>query len=421
MLSGAIFYLKAGEDNLKRRGYLGVSFLCLLFAFCSKENAVMAIGLFFLADIFSSRDNGSAKEVLKLSLKKIQPFFLLFACYILARMTFLNFMPNVYLSSFSTPLVERVLVFFSMVTDYFRLIFVPLHLHMEHTVYAVRSLFEPKVFIGFAIVVSFFTLIISQWKKRPEISFGLLWFLIAYSPNANLFMPNTNLFGEHWLYLSLPGFFLALFCVSEEYLYKKSRLFLTVAVFLLSACVGWISFLTVNRNLDWETPIGIMEQTHKEEPKKVQAAIVLGSLYRDNGEYRKALEIYDEAVKEEANNFMVYAERADLYKKLGDQAMMIADMERSCQASIIYSPSFDALLSHYQKNGEFDKAEALLNRRRSEEKDPKIIFYTDLRLVSLSVAKRDRALIKTYLSLADEDEREYQKGWFYQFQRWLIL
>ncbi len=417
MLSGTIFYLKAEENEIKRRGYLGVSWICLLLAFFSKENSVMMLGLLFLADFFFSNKNEIFKERLKKSAEKITPFFLLFACYIVARTTFLNFMPNVYLSSFSTPFIERVLVFFSTITDYFRLIFVPLHLHMEHTVYEVRSLFESKAFIGFTLIASFFALIISQWKKRPEVAFGLAWFLVAYAPNANLFMPNTNLFGEHWLYLSLPGFFFAIFCLGEEFLFV--RRFFLVAVFSLFAWIGWISFLTINRNLDWETPIGIMEQTHREEPKKVQATIVLGSLYRDKGEYKKALEMYAEAVASDSNDFMVYAERADLYKKLGDHENMVADMERSCQVSVIYSPSFDSLVGYYQKNKEFDKAEQLLNSRLQQEKDPKIAFYTSIRLVSLAVGKGDHALAQKYLSLSDGYEKEYQKGWYSQFSRWL--
>ncbi len=418
ILSGAIFYLKAEEDEEKRRGYLGVSWLCLLFAFFSKENSVMMLGLLFLADFFFSNKKETFREKLKHSLKKITPFFLLFACYIVARTTFLNFMPNVYNSSFSTSFIERVLVFFSTITDYFRLIFVPLHLHMEHTVYEVRSLFEPKAFIGFTIIASFFALIISQWKKRPEVTFGLSWFLIAYSPNANLFMPNTNLFGEHWLYLSLPGLFFVIFCLGEEFLF--SRRFFLVAVFSLFAWIGWISFLTVNRNFDWETPIGILEQTHREEPKKVQATIVLGSLYRDKGEYEKALGIYAEAVSSDPNDFMVYAERADLYKKLGDSKNMIADMERSVQNSVTYSPSFDSLLTYYQKNKEFDKAEKLLNDRLHQEKDPKIVFYTSIRLVSLAVGKGDHVLTQKYLSMADGYEKEYQKGWHSWLSRWMV-
>jgi tetratricopeptide (TPR) repeat protein len=417
MLSGTIAYIKSQKDDPKTRVYTLLACLCFICALFSKENAVMMPGLLFLADIFLRQTHISLKENLKLAFKKIMPFVAIFTYYILARLTFLNFLKNVYASSFSTPLYERVLIFFSTISDYFQLIFVPLRLHMEHSVYWVHSFWEPKALIGSIIILFFFGLIISQWKKRPAISFGLAWFLVAYSPNANIFMPTTNLFGEHWLYLSLPGLFLAIFCTGEEFIRKKRYFF--AVVFFLSIWIGWMCYATVNRNLEWETPIGILSQTHREEPKKVQVMIVLANLYHDRGEDEKALNLYAEALRLEPNNYLAYNFRAELYKKKGDVTDMIYDMKRSCELSPVYSPSCRPLVKLYIQNKKFDEAERLLNLQLSQADTPKIALGTMIQLVSMAVGKQDHALVKKYLLMSNEYEKELQKNWTSRFQFWL--
>jgi len=419
MLAGTIAYVRSQKGAPEERAYLGLAWICFACALMSKENAVMMPGLLFLADFFSQQKNEPLKRNLKRAVKKIVPFAALFVCYIITRLTFLDFLPKMYGSAFSaTPFGEKVLVFFSTITDYIRLLFAPLHLHMEHSVYWVHSFWEPKTFIGTVIIFSFLAAIITQWKRRPEISFGLAWFLIAYSPNSNLFMPTTALFGEHWLYLSLPGLFLAIFCVGGE-IFREKRYFPAI-MFLLFVWIGWIASVTVNRNLEWETPIGIMEQTHREEPKKVRATIVLGSLYRDNGEYEKALKMYAEAIKLDPNDYMAYSERADLYKKIGNNTAMIADMERSCKITSLYSPSFKSLLKIYKTTGEFDKAEKLLNLQITQGKNPKIALGATIELVSIAVARKDHALVKKYLLMGDKYEKEINKDWSAKLGRWLI-
>ncbi len=418
ILVGVITYLKAKDNDKETRIFIILSWLCFMCALLSKENAVMMPGLLLIADFFSRNKEEGFKANLYLSLKKLLPFAILFAFYILARLTFLNFLSNVFESSFSIPFYERALVFFTTICVYFRLIFAPLHLHMEYTFYWVHSLFEIKALIGFAIITGFLTAIITQWKKRPAVSFGLAWFLIAYSPNANLFMPTTNLFGEHWLYLSLIGFFIAIFSLGEE-LVKKGK-FLLVALFLLFTWIGWISSVTIDRNQDWETPVSILSQTVKEEPKKVMVRIVLASVYRDQGEYTKALENYAEAMRLEPYNYLVYSERALLYKKTGETDKMVADMETSCQNDAIRSPSFKPLMSYYQKHKEFEKAEKMLLLSLSQKGTPEIKLGTTIQLIANAVQKKDKTLVKKYLGMADQYEKEIQNNWVTKLDLWLM-
>jgi len=420
VLLGAISYAKWRDGNERTKAYLLGSILCFMCALLSKENAVMMPGLIFLIDIFLKKGGDPFWKKMWVTVQDLTPFIYLFLAYIIARLTFLNFLPNVYTSSFSVPLYERILVFLSTVTDYFRLIFAPLHLHMEHTVYMVNSLFEPKAFIGFLIMSVLLTAIVTQWKKRPAVSFGFLWFLVAYSPNMNIFMPTTNLFGEHWLYLSLPGLFLAIFSVGEE-IAQKNRRFLTILLLVLIIWAGWISGVTVVRNLDWETPIGILEQTHREEPKHVQVMIVLASLYRDNGEYDKALEHYANALALESYNYLAYSERAELYKKIGDEARMISDMENSCQFDSVHSPSLEPLLEIYTQKRELDKAESLLFSRLNAlgDKDPVLSFWVTTQLVLVAVGKQDHKLIQEYLTLGGTYEKQINEQWFYKADRYM--
>jgi len=407
MLSGAIFYIKSIKDEENRRRLLLATGLMQILALCSKESAVMMPGLLFLADFFAKERGLTFWGDIKSSLKKILPFLGILAFYVLLRLTFLNFLGYLQVTSFATPLYERIFIFWSIFPEYLRLVFAPLHLHMEHTVYWVHSLFEPKTLLGLGIFSLFIFLIVKTWKHRPEVSFGLLWFFVAFSPNANIFMPSTNLFGEHWLYLSLPGLFIAIFALANE-LFEKRKYFIAL-IFLLSLWVGWISSIVISRNNEWKTSVSILTQTLEEEPKMVQVMIVLGNIYRDSGEHEKAFELYDRAIQTEPTNPIVYSDRAKLWKKLGNEKEMVKNMERSVLLGPAYSPAFNPLVKYYERQGNLPKLKWLYEMRLTWAKEPKEALGISLKLANIAVGQGNRALAQKYLEKAEEFDKKLKK------------
>lgn len=417
MLLGTLSYVKTQGGGKNKNAYLWGTALMQILALMSKEYAVMMPGLLFLADFFVRGKEANVTEKIYASIKKLLPFLLVFTCYVAARMTALDFLKGLVESSFSTPLYERMLIFFSVFPEYLRLVFVPIRLHMEHSVYWVYSAFQPNVITGISLVFLFSTAIFTQYKKRPEVSFGLAWFLVAFSPNMNIFMPTTALFGEHWLYLSLPGLFIALFAAADEFL--RNTKYFTLAFILFFIWTLWLGTVVIARNQEWSTPVSILSQTLREEPRHSRVMAILANEYRDRGEYEKAEKLYTDSIHIDPRNDLVYAERAKLYKLLGREADRLRDMETSVKIKPGLSMAWNDLFEYYALKKEYEKMETILIARIQTTKDPVEALGLSLKLVNVAVAKKDRALAHEYLKLADQCEKRLAHDRTSSFNAWI--
>lgn len=405
ILLGTITYVKARQDPDRERLFLLCAFLSFIFALMTKESAIMMPGLLFLADLFTERNKVTSWRDARTLLKRTIPFFIVLAIYIAARLTVLNFIKDLPPSPLALPLYERIVTFFHAFSVYLRLLFMPLYLHMEWILPIEKTLFSPPVLFGALVFIVFIILIITQFRKRPEISFGLAWFFVALSPNMNLFIPTTALLSEHWLYLSIPGFFLAFFVVIEEATQRWAYRPLLPALFI--AWIFWLGNLTMLRNRDWADPIIFFTATLKEAPRSYRANVNLGTAYNKRGETEKALKSYGRAIAIAPNESIAYHERATLYQKIGREGDALQDDERSFALSS-QSPSFRVLVDYFMLHKEYEKAREILETRLKDTADPIESQKLLLKLFQISIQEKNTALKKEYAERMTEIETKIQ-------------
>ena len=161
--------------------------------------------------------------------------------YIVLRLTVLRFLlPHI---SRSTTLFQRIPGFFVAITNYIRLLFLPLNLHMEYGA-KLFYLTNPQAIIGILILSS---LLIYAFRIRNSklTFFSISWFFVALLPLSNLYPINAYM-AEHWLYLPSIGFFLLL-SQGLNYLYTNKNLKVFTAILTITLLIFYSS-LTIKQN-----------------------------------------------------------------------------------------------------------------------------------------------------------------------------
>jgi len=266
-----------------------------------KEQAVFLPLLLFLVEFIFYSETGFKKMLISW-VKRLWPFFAISVIYAILRLTVLNF--NDILSgvehrlggNYDTSVWTRLLTFCSVALSYLKLLFVPTGLHMAREVAPVTSVFSWPV-AGFLFVAGLFTFSsIKLWRRDRLVAFGLLWCTIILLPRTNIISVNRPMY-EHWLYLPMFGFWLAIFSLSSFVFgaIKKGSLRRTVFYGFMVFLIFNFSFftaLTVRRNTDWRDPITFYEKNLRHTPNSYIQMNNLAMAYADDGRQEEAISMY---------------------------------------------------------------------------------------------------------------------------------
>lgn len=142
---------------------------------------------------------------------------------------------------------------------------------------------------------------------------------------------------EHWLYLPMIGFWLALFslaalAVENGSLKKIKKSALVVAVLFAVA----LSFLTVKRNQDWRDPITFYEKNLRYTPNSFIQRNNLGMAYAAIGKNQAAISQYRQAIASKDVYAQVHYNLANALAATGDFEIAIGEYKKA----IIMSPTF---------------------------------------------------------------------------------
>jgi len=122
------------------------------------------------------------------------------------------------------------------------------------------------------------------WRGRPLVRFGLLLFVLQLLLVHTL-LPRIDVINERHAYLANAGLFLALGSLVRE---LKPWLWLLAAV---------LAVLSVRRNLDYRTEVGLWQSTVRSAPGNPRAHNNLGVAYELDGQLIRARVEYAEALK----------------------------------------------------------------------------------------------------------------------------
>jgi len=142
--------------------------------------------------------------------------------------------------------------------------------------------------IGLGVLVFKFT-------KSAVIRWVLLWVVITHLPASSL-TPSDPVVSEARFYLPGLGlsFLLAFGFLRASQKFGAARP--AISNLGMTSIIALLFLLTLNRGLDYRTPLSLWQDTAMKSPNIAQVRVQLGSLYMQQKEYKKALSEFQQAI-----------------------------------------------------------------------------------------------------------------------------
>ena len=184
--------------------------------------------------------------------------------------------------------VDYALTQVGVVVHYLRLAFWPSPLVFDYGQFLKTSaadVLPPALLLVPLVVAS----LVGLWRGRAW-GFCGAFFFIVLAPTSSFVPVASQTMNEHRLYLPLAA--VVALTVTGSYALLGRR---SLAVFAMLAVV--LGGLSVRRNADYATAIGLWEDTVRKRPDSARAQATLGSLYEDAGRLPEALALLQRAIE----------------------------------------------------------------------------------------------------------------------------
>jgi pentatricopeptide repeat protein len=352
---------------------MGASFVCALL---SRENAlILPVLLVFYHYLFR----------IKIDLKKFLPIIIIPSAYILLRLTLLK--PLLPEASTGPAIFQRIPGFLAAITNYVRLLFVPVGLHMEYGKKAF-TFTDPKVILGLAVLISALTYAIRKRDSNRLILFSVGWFLIALLPQSNLYLINAYM-AEHWLYLPSVGFFLLLAGVLNSV--WKTRAYGYVSVIIIIGLVAYYSTSTIRQNRYWNNPLVFTERTVRLAPDSAKARNYYGNVLDKLGRKEEAMAAYKKAVELDPIYAEAHTNLGILYNEFGRTEEALKFHKKAISIKPAFAEPYNNSGIIYFRLGKHE--EAISSYKRAVEIKPDFaIVYNNMAVAYGKLGKTEEAV-----------------------------
>ncbi len=225
------------------------------------------------------------------------------------------------------------------------------------------SLSNPFVWISIFIHLGLIFLAIWQIKKRPIISFGILWYLLSIILFSNWIELVAGMVAERLLFIASAGF--CIFIAGLVYWIKPA--FLSKKPFVLEGIVAVILCLfvikTMHRNSLWKDPLTLMGNDVKHLQNSAQAnnlyALRLMEFSSQNVSlpqtekdeiHQMALHHFSNAVKIDSSFFNALFDKGRAAQFAGDSKTTIETFKIAIKREPDFLDSYQYLLMEYERN-----------------------------------------------------------------------
>lgn len=292
ILSLFLWVRAAKQTGLKSATFRSSSIFCFFVGLFAKESAIVTLPLIVLTDLIRS-DRSKWRQELHIG------WYLAFGAalilYLAIRVGLAGYALSMegsresWRSGGPGEMVARILLALKLAYEYVALAIYPLNLSFFRDIAVPQGPLEPGVVAGITTVIVLAGLAIFFFRPRKEISYGILWFLIAIFPVLNLTSLNAPIM-EHWLYLPLAGLALAFVSgvrILGAYLgeARGATVGLCLVLILLSG-------RTISRNAEWGNPIRLFQSDARRYPNGAKNWFLLGYAYLERGIPNQAIPAY---------------------------------------------------------------------------------------------------------------------------------
>ncbi len=417
------------------------SVVFLTLGLLSRETAIifpfLAL-LFYVA--FLSNQGRTFLTVLKQGLIKTWSYFAIVAIYGILRLTVLNFQNtlNFYATpnSYSENLLYRLLTFMHVLVDYFRLLFVPVGLHMERSMTVHTSLFQWPVWLGVLIIISIIAIGVWLYRRNKFVTsdvqrtsdvtvwlFGWGWFFVALAPVSGITPINAVIY-EHWLYLPMVGFwFIVAYYLSKlfnkiidqrrsgdtfvsavEQKYVHRSLSRSLLIIGLVVYLSFFGYQAIKRNILWGKPAEFYQDILKYEPESVRINNNLGNLYFNHGNVEKAEEYYRQAIEAKDVFPQPHFNIGSILQSRGDIFGAIQEFEKAIALDPNFYYPYQNLAVIYAQQGKLAKARENIEILKSLlPTNPRVFYNSALVYIALNDKKQAIEDLQTGLKHTDLD------------------
>lgn len=381
----AVTYISGRSDLL-----LG---LFILSAFLSYINGRYIISLLFFVLGLLSREQAMIfplililydlcfKRYVRAKVKYYTLFLIFDILYIVLRLTIFNFTsrPLFFRKNFFSLEIDffsRILTFLKSIIIYLKIMIIPINLHMERRMDAVKSISDPYV-IAFLIILFIFVYLFTKYRGRRElVLFGLLWFFIMLLPQSSLVFP--LLLAEHFLYLPCIGIFLISGILLES-IWQQRRKF---AFVILVSWTLFYSSLSIIQNFNWTNTLTFFRWTLKFSPFSYNAHYCLGNYYADNGLFSSAINEYEKVMEIIGENKDKIWLLPVMHHNIGTMLSrkgLLDEAEKEYKKAIELDPelidAYNDLGCFYIKRGDIAKAKEVFNEALKVNPKSEKIYY----------------------------------------------
>ncbi len=369
-----LLYLKFRLSNtnaaLSRAYYFSILFYPL--ALLSKESGILLPAFIGICDFVLLNPKKTFLQRIGIILRALWPFAVIALIYIWLRATTLNFMNTFNFYNEDTEFTSnhwlRFMNFFQVLQIYFGLIFTPYDLRVERILDVPKTLFQPAVMFGGVVFTSLIAFAVGNWKKRPIVTFGILWFFIGLILTSNLFVAINALVYEHFLYVPLVGVAVILVWLAQNYAQRHGLQKTLAKAFILLLVV--YSALSVKRIDEWRTAIGFYEDLIKHSPNSYRVINNLGMEYADKGIHDKAEITYLKAIAVDPKNPVAYHNIAGTYRDTGRVDPAIETFQKALELDPKFIFTYKSLAQIYYDRKDYPSTRRMLEEyfNRSDEK-----------------------------------------------------
>lgn len=227
---------------------------------------------------------------------------------------------------------------------------------------------SPLAVAAAALVAALVVLAVLRLRDRSPVALGVLFFLVAFLPTANVLYPIGTVFGERVAYLPSAGLCLALgaVCAGRAASFPDLR---RRAVAAAAAIAILFSVRTVIRNPAWWTDWSIFANSLRTAPASAKAHYNWAYVCAEAGKREEAREHYARATKIYEGYWDAWAGKGRMERELGRLSEAEASYGRALAAYPSYENGFFGLGMVYEEEDRLADAEALYRRGIAKNRD----------------------------------------------------
>jgi protein O-mannosyl-transferase len=289
------------------------------------------------------------------------------------------------------------------ITKYITWILFPLHMSIERSTETPPNVLTLAAVGGLCGVFLLILVIFRLRNKRPEISAGLAWTLLALLPFSGLVFIYQGM-AERYDYLASIGLVLVIVSLSSK-INDNGKY---VVRSFLTLWVVWGVWRLNSRLLDWRDEMSLYASSLKTDPDSPVLLLNLGSTLGDAGHLGDGLFLITRAISLKPDYAVAYRTQGNIYLRLGAFKEARASYEKAIALQPGDVKAITNLGDTYVRLKDLTAAEAEF--RRAITVAPKTVnLYCNLGIVLFNQGKSDEAVqeLLTALKLDPADPSPY--------------